>query len=304
MRRALLVGLVAWWSVVSAPAQEDYGITRTVMLPRTTYVGDRVELRVEIRPSGSVSIAAPDSMPQAPWAEFHDIQLLPRGNEYELRLVLTPYQPGTLTLPPIELGEIVLRELSVHVSSVLAEGEAEPSPPHRQAVLPYTRILLGGAAAVLLLVPMGLFVIARWGRGRLEQILRAYRTRKPYRRLLKTLRALESRIEEIDARGFYIDLLQELRRYFSQKLHRDLMSATTAEIAVYMRQAVAQAEDREALFELFHYGDLVKFASRRSRLGERRTHIEELRGILDRIERSSRFNREHAVEEESHGVGA
>ncbi len=304
MRRALLVALIVGYAAVGAPAQQGYSVTQTVTLPRTSYVGDRIELRVGIRPSGSVSVTEPEAMPQASWAEFHNLSVIRRSNEYELRLVLTPYEPGTLTLPPIDLGDIEIRELNVHVSSVLEDAATEPAPPYRQAVLPYTRILIGGLAAVLLVVPLGFFAVARWGHGRIRQVLAVYRTRRPYRKILKTLRALESRIEELEARRFYIDLLQELRRYFSEKLDRDLMSATTAEIESYLRQVLPQVSDREALVELFRYGDLVKFASRKSRLGERRAHINELRRVLDRVERSAGTSNENTRNEEACRVGA
>ncbi len=308
MKTVVLLSALIAVAAVGAPAQEEFRVTQTVTLPRTVYVGDRAELRVGIRAAESLSLSEPDSLPRSSHAEFHDVRLSPRGGEYELRLVLTPYQPGTLTLPPIELGEVVVRELSLHVSSVLESGESEPSPPHGQAALPYTRVMLGGLAALLLGVPIAMLGLARWGRGRLERLLSGYRRRKPYRRFLKALRGLENRIDELDARSFYIELLQELRRYFSHKLDRDLMAATSSEVGSYLRQVVPNLDDRETVVDLFRTGDLVKFAAQHSRLGERREHIEELRRILDRIERTARREAEKgngkSGEEELRRVGA
>jgi len=304
LKRVLLVLAVLMAVGLSAGAQEDYRITQTVTLPQTSYVGDRVEVRVSIRPSGAVSITEPESLPEAPWAEFHDLRVFPQGNEYELRVVLTPYQPGTLTLPAMDLGGIEVRELNLHVSSVLDGADTEPAPPHRQAVLPYTRIMVAGAAAVLLLVPFGAFAAARWGRKRLERILAGYRSGKPYRRILKALRALEGRIEELDPRSFYIELLHELRAYFSEKLDRDLMSATSSEIGSHLRRLISRAEDREELIQLFHSADLVKFASRSSRLGERREHLAVLRRVLETVEHDAQRGGGEESKEELRRVGA
>ncbi len=304
MKRMVLVCAVCIATVVAVGAQEDYRITQSITLPQTSYVGDRVELRVSIRPADAVSITEPSSLPEAPWAEFHDLSIFPQGNEYELRVALTPYQPGTLTLPAIDLGGIEVRELNLHVSSVLEGADTEPAPPHRQAVLPYTRITFAAAAALLLLVPFGALAGARWGRKQLERILVGYRSGKPYRRVLKALRALEGRIEELEPRSFYIELMQELRAYFSEKLHRDLMSATSSELGSHLRRLILDLDDREQLIQLFHSADLVKFASRSSRLGERRAHLELVRRVLERIEHDTQRAAEKESTEEPRRVGA
>ncbi len=308
MRAVVLLSALIAVASAGVSAQEDLRVMQTVTLPRTVYVGDRAELRVGLRVAESLSLSEPDSLPPTSHTEFHDLRLTPRGGEYELRLVLTPYQPGTLTLPPIELGDVVVRELSLHVSSVLEGGETEPSPPHGQAALPYTRVMIGGLAGLLLGVPIVILGLARWGRERLERLMSGYRRRRPYRRFLKALRTLENRIDELDARSFYIELLQELRRYFSHKLDRDLMAATSSEVGSYLRHIVPDLDDRKTVVDLFRTGDLVKFAAQHSRLGERRGHIEELRRILDRVEHAARREaekgKEKSDEEELRRVGA
>lgn len=275
----LLLGLCA---VAAAPA-ESYTITESVVLPSEYYVGDRAELRVRVQTAAGVELSLPAALPESAWAEFHGIRLFPiDAQRSEIRLSFTAFRPGTQTLPAFNLGGITLRGLTVHVSSVLEDGRTEPAPAEPPMLLPTTRLRMALFAAVLLVGPLLLWVLFRVGRVQVALLIAGYRNAQPYRKLRRTLRGLESELAQLDARSFYIVLLEDLRRYFSRRLRRDLVSATSFEIMHHLSELDARGTDQ--LAEVFRTGDLVKFAGRPSTVEQRQIHLQTVLAVINQIE--------------------
>jgi hypothetical protein len=124
-----------------------------------------------------------------------------------------------------------------------------------------------------------------------------YRANQPARRLRKSIRQLRAEVEETKGRDFYIRLLSDLRSYMSRKLGVDCMSATTEELRGYLVQLIDQADDREALLDLFHYGDRVKFARGSSTVKMRRRHLDTVSDVLEEVEERHTRHRERQVRE-------
>jgi len=262
---------------------ESYTVTESVVLPSEYYVGDRAELRVRVRTGDSVELSVPAALPEAAWALFHDMRLFPiDAQQTEIRVSFTSFRPGTQTLPAVELGGITLSGLTVRVASVLEEGRTEPAPLEPPMLLPTTRLRLAAFVALLTVGPLLVWMLLRIGRGQVSTLLERYRRAQPYRRLRKSLLRLESSIEELDARSFYIVLLEDVRRYFTRKLGRDLMSATSVEIVRYISDIDARGSDLIA--EVFRAGDLVKFAGRPATLEQLRKHIEGVLQVVAELE--------------------
>ncbi|TVQ35832.1 MAG: hypothetical protein EA384_15535 [Spirochaetaceae bacterium] len=284
-RAVLPVLLVVMAAAVAVPVRGDYQLSSITFLPQQFYVGDRVEMRVGVRSTAAVGLSVPEVMPQVEWGDLHHVRLVPRGTEWEVRVIFTAFRPGTRTIPPLDLGAFTVSDLSVHIPSILeTQGRSEPAPPQEQAALPGTRLWITLFAVLLLLLPLlWIFTMSR-GRRYLQEFIRRYRERQPYRRLVRALKTLSAGIEQMDGREFYIMLLEHIRRYLSTRLRADCMSATTAELDAYLEQLLFEAEDRRKLLELFRHGDLVKFAALPAPAEQRSEHITDLRAVADNLE--------------------
>jgi hypothetical protein len=263
----------------------------TIFLPSIFYVGDQVEARITIRTRDEVSLVPPETMPKVAWAVFDSIATIERDDGWDVRVVFTPFEPGTHTLPPIDLGGVSVSGIDIHVRSILQDPLVELSPPRPQLLLPSTRLMFGIAGAVVVFLPLAWFTFVRWGRKQVRRLVLWYRRGKPYRNLSKQLRGLNAEVDSEDGRAFYRDMMVEMRKYLSQKLRRDCMSATTSELEEFLKPVVSSPESRKEIVSVFRAGDLVKFAGRSSTPSERRNHIDLLDRAASEIEAEQRRER-------------
>ncbi len=268
-------------------AQQSYTVRDAVFLPQVFYVGDRVELRLRLRLGPGITLQQNSTPPRVEWGTVHGVTAVQQGQDAEVRVEFTAFRQGTLALPPLDLGQITIQGLDVFVASILSD-KPELSPLRDQAILPSTDLLIAGTVAALVLAPLVWLFFARFGKKRVQRLVERYRANQPARRLNRSLRQLDSEVQALKGREFYIALLEDLRAYVSQKLGVDCMSATTHELRGYLDQLIEDSRDREELVALFHYGDLVKFAQRRSPVKKRRKHIQDVQEVIAKIEHSQR----------------
>ena len=268
-------------------AQQSYTVRDAVFLPQVFYVGDRVELRLRLRLGPGITLQQNSTPPRVEWGTVHGVTAVQQGQDAELRVEFTAFRQGTLALPPLDLGQITIQGFDVFVASILSDNP-ELSPLRDQAILPSTDLLIAGTVAALVLAPLVWLFFARFGKKRVQRLVERYRANQPARRLNRSLRQLDSEVQALKGREFYIALLEDLRAYVSQKLGVDCMSATTHELRGYLDQLIEDSRDREELVALFHYGDLVKFAQRRSPVKKRRKHIQDVQEVIAKIEHSQR----------------
>ena len=272
-------------------AQESYTVRDAIFLPQVFYVGDRVELRLRLRLEAGLEVRRELAPPEVPWGRIHSISAAQQGQDAEVRVEFTAFRQGTLALPPLELGDVTVRGFDIYVETIL-EDERELAPLREQTVLPSTNFLIAAVLGGLVLVPMVWLLFVRVGRSRIRRLVERYRANQPARRLRKSLRQLAAEVESMPGREFYIRLLSDLRSYISRKLNVDCMSATTEELRGYLVQLIDRAEDREALLELFHQGDRVKFARGSSTVKKRRRHLETVSAVLESLEERHKRHRE------------
>ncbi|NBC30036.1 MAG: hypothetical protein GVY29_08590 [Spirochaetes bacterium] len=268
-------------------APQSYTIRNAVFLPQVFYVGDRVELRLRLRLEPGITLQQNSTPPRVQWGTVHGVTAVQQGQDAEVRVEFTAFRQGTLALPPLDLGRITIQGFDVFVETILSDNP-ELSPLRDQAILPSTDLLIAGSLAALVLAPLLWIFFARFGKKRVQRLVERYRANQPARRLNRALRQLDSEVQALKGREFYIALLEDLRAYVSQKLGVDCMSATTHELRGYLDQLIEDSQDREELVALFHYGDLVKFAQRRSPVKKRRKHIQDVQEVIAKIEHSQR----------------
>ena len=280
----------AFVSVVAAGAlhAQDFSSSQPILLPPQFYVGDRVEMRILVRVGSGVSLTVPKSLPESHWIVFHSITVAPHGaDSQEVRIDFTPYHPGTLPFPPIDLGRVVLRDLNIYVQPVLGSKQVGLRPPFQQLLVPNTRLIIGAVVGVILVVPLFWLGFYRIWRKKLSGIVEKVRENRPYRRLMKNLKQLGQNAGELTARDFYIALLSDLRIYLTRKTGVDCAALTTSEIEPLFPPLLLEDSEHATLVEIFRYGDLVKFAGRSASVRQRKRHIDALLLIIAAGQRRS-----------------
>ncbi len=273
--------------VLGVPAGEatatPYVIRETQMVPEEPTVGELAELRAVIRAEDQEEIRVPDELPNTAWVHVQNVRVVRREEDDELRITFQAFRTGTETLPPIDLGAFVIDDLEVRVASVL-EDATQPAGLRPQLVLPRSYALavavIIALAALPFLVHRSISLVA----AELRRLLDAYRSARPYRRIMRTLRSLHTLVEAMSPRDFYFALMDEVRVYLTARLHADFRVATTTELPLLMEGKIEHAESREALSEVFRTGDLVKFAFARSDVQDRVQHIQRVAELVAVVE--------------------
>lgn len=300
--RRLLMALAPVMLLVSAvwlpPGAGAQTISEVVFLPQTYYVGDIVEARVVIRSTDVLDLVVPAALPDTPWVDLRSVQVLQRADGYEVRIVFQPFFIGTRRLPPIPMGALTVSGVSAVVSRLEtgAGEELEPEPVRDQLLLPGTELLIGVAIIAIIGAPLLVLLTGGWLRATLRRLQARYRENRPYRSLQKGLRQLQTDMHELDGKRFYIRLVDLLRDYLGGRFSQSLRSATTGELEVQLRREGIDTNHRRQLVELFHFSDLVKFASHRVTVDDRSRHLEEVRSISAELQKQPR--------EEDQRVGA
>jgi len=267
---------------------QDFSSSQPILLPPQFYVGDRVEMRILVRVASGVALTVPKSLPESHWIVFHSITVTPHGSDsQEVRIDFTPYHPGTLPFPPIDLGRVVLRDLNIYVQPVLGNRQVSLRPPFQQLLVPNTRLIIGAVVGVILVVPLLWLGFYRIWRKQLAGFLEKLRENRPYRRLMKNLKQLGQNAGELTARDFYIALLSDLRIYLTRKTGVDCAALTTSEIEPLFPPLLLDESEHSTLVEIFRYGDLVKFAGRSASVRQRKQQIDALLMIIAAGQRRS-----------------
>jgi hypothetical protein len=272
-------------------AQARYTIESVQFIPPAYYVGDRVELRARVRASADVTVAPPRSFPKITWGEFHDAHVALRDGLAEIQIFFTAYQMGAQSVPNLICGDVVLQGLSVSVRSLTEEQPREREPPRGNLLLPSTRFIIAAGAGVLIALVLAVFAGLLWLRPWLRHIIRSCRERRPYRKLRKTLAALRTQAGETDSRRFYIFLLDAVKLYMNHYGEGDCTAFTTRELEAYFARSLGDTADRNALLEIFHFGDEVKFGGRHSPRDRRLADIGCVAAIASRLEHPVREGR-------------
>ena len=292
MRRPVC-GLVLVFLLVLAigplAVAQEYTIVNSVRLPAESYVGDPVELRYHIRTTARLS--NPPALPEPGWGVVGSARVTEQDSGYDVRIVVIPYETGTLALPPLNLGGVVLDGLSLVVSSVL-DGRSDVRSiygPHR---LPGTRLaLLLALFGIATPVAVTLYLVGP-GRSVIGAVRARHRARVPYRNLLRTIDSLEKGIRHESARDFYTRLVSAIQDLMTSRLGRECRAATSSELTSYLpmfaEQCGSQPTVAAPLANIFATADEAKFAHSPTRRKVREHHLEMCRSLIVDLELSRR----------------
>ena len=229
---AALFSLTAAVTVGAQPVR----VTQTVLLPPAFYVGDQVELRVDLETPTGLQLASPvppsSPIDDAPaWLLIRAVTAT-RIDEtlWQVRIRFTAYRPGVVTLPPIDLGGHVLTGLKVQTRSLLDDtGESDLRPAKTQLYLPgsLTRLILIGAfvaIAPVLILKFGRFLWLWTGRLR-ERRRRAL----PRLKFERGVRRLTGQADG-DVHRFLFVLSDLTREYLTARFRIPAKASTTSEL--------------------------------------------------------------------------
>jgi len=229
--------------------------------PPQFFVGDVVELRIDIELENPMNVEFSPVLPGSDWLEIRDVSIETVEDRVSILIVFSSYAPGTQILPPINLGPLILDDVEIPTSSTLSKAHGGIRLLRGQKVMPGTRLELASVLALLTITPFlayGLFRILRllWGKCR-----DLFQNQRPLRRVQKLSKKLRANISSMRAPQWYHELSNGLRDYLSSRLGQDCTSATTAEIAL---MKVVRGGPRKKFLEVLKEGDLVKFAGRQT----------------------------------------
>lgn len=297
MRRLWLFALL---SVALPVWPQSYTVVDSVRLPAQSFVGDTVELRYQIRTGATLT--TPDALPRPTWGSIERVDVEPAQDGYTLRVVVVPFEAGTLTLPRLTLGELTVEGFSLVVSSVLDDDSAL-EPIYGPQRLPGTRAALIAAAAVIAGVITAVLYLLGPGRRQLQNLIARYRARLPYRRLRKELAMLEAEGEQLEPREFYIALVESVQRYMSSVLRVDCRAATTRELVRYLPALASLSTVESAsvlpLEPVLHRADDAKFADRSIPVRQRSSDLALCSSVLESVEEGRRRMRARAATKEA-----
>lgn len=279
-------------SVPGLQGAEGARVEDTVFLPQVFYVGDTVELRVTFIPEGGAQVRPPEELPVFTWIDFHEVSVVREGTGWEARIRFTPYVPGTRTLPPVVMGDVVLDTLKIHTRAILNEEDYEFFGIKNQESIPGTNLAIALLVVVLFFGPVFLLTFTGKIKHGLSSFLVAHRGKKPYKRVYRALKELRDTQDQMSSRKFYIVLDEEFRRYLSDRTDSDFRSITSSEFAVLFSRTLTETggeeesnnKKAEAIGELMKRCDLVKFGGENSEKRRREADLKLVTEVVRSVE--------------------
>ena len=236
-------------------------LTDIRFIPPTFFVGDQVELSISFDLDGPMAIEVPETLPESDWVEIRDIFVETDDQSVTVIIAFTPFAAGTRTLPPMELGALLLKDIKVPTYSILQNTHDGVRSLRGQLLMPGTRLAVALILSLMAMAPFlgyGLFRIL-WNRFKKSRQL--YRTGRPARRLRRLMKNLNAGVGSKTASLWYYELTEGLRTYLSARVGHDCQSATTVEISE-MPEFLGKDTPQLRLLDVLQEGDMVKFAGR------------------------------------------
>ncbi len=284
MKRFFLI-LIFLFSQTFFAVPQEYQQLNTRFLPPDYYVGDTVDMQFLLRTAADVDLQIPQSLPDPEWVEILSLKMEKSGGDTLVSLRFIPYFPGTRTLPPLDLGGLVLRDVKIYTSSVIAaDSERTLSGLRPNLIIPGTRVTGAVIFSVLLSFPILFVMLFRLIRNQAGSLIKTYRINLPYRKFLRLLKKIKQSLNDMSDKEFFNIYAGGMKDYLSTRFHKDFSSLTTKEMELVFRGSSLTESVYLTLLNLFHRMDRVKFAGEEMSLREREGMIQEAEEISSELE--------------------
>ncbi len=253
--------LTVFFILQSSFAFSDSGLSvkDAVFLPKVFYVGDKVELRVTLQPDKGKVIKLPEQLPSSDWLTYDDITLKRGKGIVALRIVFTPYAPGTRTLPSLKLGDTLLDSVKIHTASVLENGAVAFKGIKKPLLIPGTKLLLGFIIALLFVGPVFVLGFAGSIKKKIHRAAASRRGKRPKKQLFKVLKGLEEERERMSSRQFYFKLSDAYRKYLSLRTGIDFMTTTSTDFGRNLDKVIKDKKIVRSAASMVIFSDSIKF---------------------------------------------
>ena len=266
-------------------AAQEYQQLNAKFLPPDYYVGDTVDLQFTLRTSKNYDLQIPESLPDPGWVEILSLKMEKTGQDTLITIRFIPFYPGTRTLPPFNLGDLVLRDIKIYTSSVIsADADRELAGLRPNLIIPGTRITGAVIFSVLLSLPILFILLFRVVRTRTGAFIRSYRLNLPYRKFLRLMKKVRQSLNDMSDKEFFNIYAGGMKDYLSTRFQQDFSTLTTKEMEVVFRRSSLTESVYLTMLNLFHRMDRVKFAGEDMGFKEREGMIAEAEEISGELE--------------------
>jgi hypothetical protein len=259
-------------------------VDQQLFLPAEYYVGDTVELRLSVKGKVSALLEAPADIPDLSWIDIHEITVSTSDVTANVVILFTAFMPGTRTLPPLDLGAGTLQGIRIHVASILDDTNAPPAPVRSQLLLPGTTFGLTVFIGLLFLGPTLVILVAGRGRRAFLSLLERRKGKRPVRRLFRLLKELEENLDSLPGRDFYLRMGSALRRYLTDRVGEDFLSATGREFHALCFKMIDDRALSHALSEMVLLSERIKFGGQRVESRRKMSDLELVRSVASYVE--------------------
>jgi hypothetical protein len=253
--------------IVSFSLSGQVEVKRTVFIPPEYYMGDPVELRLQIEMDDYELLSVPSDIIPFEWVEIKDVQVIQENLNAEIIVKFTSFSPGTRALPEMDFGPFVLSDFKIYTNSLVEEGENDLKGLRSQVMIPGSRLYFILLALGVFILPYLFYFLLKIIIRYIIILARKYHSSRPYRTLSRILKKLDVNLEKTSVRDFFITLSDALRIYLTARTGFDCKSATTSEISTLHGFGLDQSLWNR-LVAVLKRGDMVKFG------GEKLSHLQ------------------------------
>jgi len=204
------------------------------LIPRQIFVGDPAALILPLPASeqnrSDIILSSPsDDLPSDTNIDFHRIILERRTVGSRLMIEFTPFVPGVLVLPVIEIGDIVFDDLKIVVNSLIDDRTSPVlSGAASSLMIPGTAIMLYGSLSGIIIFLLLIILFLVKGRTFLKIFIEKWKRKKLFGALRKTVKRLYKEIYKGTDKRYVIDKLSDEFRMFLSQLTGNNCRAMTA----------------------------------------------------------------------------
>jgi len=300
----LLPALVFGETQGKGGASASSEVLSAVQVPPQVFVGDRARLVLTMVPKASVGnqsiiIDVVDKLPQSKALHISRLELDPHGKNPRIFVDFIPFEPGRITVPPVEIGPYLVSKQAVEVASVLESGATgmETAPLEEPLLVPGTRLLLYGTIFIGVLLVALVFAALFWGSAWYRLLQTWFQKRRVRQKLTQRLLRLEQDISQghgpspVDVGN----LLSLLRTYMELVSGFPCLAKTGQELT-----AEAGASPFPELVlqmgSLVTFSDALRFSGRMATLAELNQLCTDCRRLILLIEQAGKRGARHETE--------
>jgi len=276
--------LILFFLLTYINADTGIKIVDTVFLPKEYFVGDKVELRIKLNIEDGFKLQLPAKIPESSWVNINSVDISGSEKAPELKILFTPFIPGTRSLPTLSFGEIIINSVKIHTSSLIDSRGSEFVGIMNQALLPGTKFGLILLIGILFFSPIFFILLLGPFRGKIVYIIKKNIGLRPFRKLNRNLKDLEIQRNGISCRKFYIRLSGSIREYLSKRTDTDFITLTTSDMENSFVKILGNRELSEELHKMMRLSDEIKFGNVTTNDEQKMIDIELIKKVSEFLE--------------------